>query len=172
MTTNSINSSGCSFRVWTSVSKYFSVVILDGISTTACILMASDCAHEEISVFVENDRFDQSVQLTFVFCWQQIPFPPSTESQDWWHPKSPEVILPENLAAHCVDDKPMAFLITDVAETTIKVCLFFLIRPTHLFIAENVAKTWLIGWLMSLRLQLKSVQNKAQNNERTNLNCF
>ena len=50
------------------MSKDFSVVIIDGISTTACIYMASDCAHEEISVFVELDRFDQSVQLTFVFC--------------------------------------------------------------------------------------------------------
>ena len=69
MTTNSVNSSSCSFQIIKKIlgglgrimSKYFSVVILDGISTTACIYMASDCAYEEISVFVELERFDQSV---------------------------------------------------------------------------------------------------------------
>ena len=69
MTTKSINGSSCSFQVIKKILagldhfmiKYFSAVILDGISTTACIYMASDCAHEEISVFVELERFDQNV---------------------------------------------------------------------------------------------------------------
>ena len=88
------------------MSKYFSVVILDGISTQALVYMASDWAREKNSVFVELERFDQSAQLTVIFHWQQIPFSSSIESQDWRHAKSLEVILPENLAAHCVDDKP------------------------------------------------------------------
>ena len=55
------------------MSKYYSVVILDGISTTACIYMASDCAHEEISVFVElahsllhRKRNPQQAKIYFV----------------------------------------------------------------------------------------------------------
>ena len=35
------------------MSKYISVVIFDGISTSACNYMGSDCDHEEISVLVE-----------------------------------------------------------------------------------------------------------------------
>ena len=54
-------------RLGHNISKYLPIVILDGILTTACIYMASDCAHEKISVFVELERFDQSVPLSFVY---------------------------------------------------------------------------------------------------------
>ena len=64
------------------MSKYFSVVILDGISTKAWVYMASNWAREKNSVFVELERFDQSAQLTVIFHGQQIPFSSSIESQD------------------------------------------------------------------------------------------
>ena len=97
----------------------------------------------------------------------------SSESHYWCHPKSLELILTKNLAAHWVNDKPMDFLVTVVAGTKIKNCpVVFLIKPTHLFIAKKVAKIRPIGWVKSLKSQLKLFWNEAKENKRTNYICF
>ena len=115
------------------MSKYFSVVILDGISTTACIYMASDCAHEEIIVFVEPERHDQSVQLTFVFCLLQVQFSNKHRIPRLMAPKFSEFLLPKKLGSLCVDDKPMAFLVTGVAGTNLKVCFVFFPHQANVY---------------------------------------
>ena len=48
-------------------SNCLSVVIIDGIYNSTCVYMASDCAHEEISVLFEIEIFDQSVHFNFDF---------------------------------------------------------------------------------------------------------
>ena len=128
------------------MSKYFSVVILDGISITVSICMASDSPHEEISVFVELERFDEIVQLMFAFCWQQIKFVPKHKIPRLMASESPELKEPKNLAPHCAHDKPIAFLVTGVAGTKKKVYpVYSSLSQRILFLPKTTQKNLLLG---------------------------
>ena len=96
------------------MSRYISVFFLDGISTTVCISMAADCAYEKTCLLVECPAY---VRFFTAIIFQ---FSSSIESQDWWLPKNSDVILLKK-TAHCVDDKPMAFLVTGEAGTKMKI---------------------------------------------------
>ena len=50
--------------------------------------------------------------------------------------------MPQNLAAHSLDDKPMAFLVTGVAATNMKVCPFFSSSSQRIFLLLKVSQNF------------------------------
>ena len=64
--------------------------------------------------------------------------------------------MPKKLAAHSLDDKAMAFLVTLVAATKMKVCPFFSSSSQRIFLLLKISQNFgkLREYLL-LRLQLK-----------------
>ena len=105
--------------------------------------MASDCAHEETSVFVQFERFDQSVKLMFVLTAIKYQFPQSRESQDWWLPKSSEVILLKTGGEWMMNEWPLWLLVK--LEPRRKFALFISSSSQRIFLLPKTLQN--IGYL-------------------------